>query len=83
MAANIVLGHTVEIRIGNLDIVSENLIIADTQVLDACSLTLSRFDILYVIGSVFDYRAELVDLFVIALFDYSAFTDDGGGFGVY
>ena len=69
------LGHKVDLRLRNLEIIAEHTVVADPHILDAGLLFFARLDLLDIAGAVLPDGAQLVDLRVVAVLDDAALAD--------
>ena len=75
MFAYIGVGHLIHKGFGNLNVITEDLIIADLQRFDACPFLLDLGNLVDPTASVGHNRAKTVDLLIIPLGDHSAVTN--------
>ena len=61
-----------QVRLGNFDVVAENVIEADLQRLDLCARTLARFDLRNVLAAVAADIAQLIQLGMVTGSDGAA-----------
>ena len=73
--ADIIVGYKIFKGIGDLKIVSENLVVFDPQIFDACSLPVLCLQIHQPLAAVVAGIPQMVDIRIIAGFDDSSLSD--------
>ena len=79
LLAYVGLGHKVDLRLCDLEIVAEYTVVADPHVFDAGLLFFARLDLLDIAGTVLFDGTQFVNLRIIAVLDDTALADGERG----